>query len=114
LALGSQGQGVATRKSEAQARLASSGHPVSSPIYQLGWEARLVSPIVCGEGDHKDYILEAVGCVCAFFDYDNDAWMDISLLSGSFIFLYRIMCSSTPRTFRSRVKKLIATGKVAP
>jgi len=42
-----------------------------------------VLPVVYGEADHKDYILETVGCGCAFFDYDNDGWMDIFLLSGS-------------------------------
>jgi len=31
-------------------------------------------PVVYGEADHKDYILETVGCGCAFFDYDNDGW----------------------------------------
>ena len=31
----------------------------------------------------KKYILEAIGCGCAFFDYDNDGWMDIFLLSGT-------------------------------
>ena len=40
-------------------------------------------PTVYGPTDHKDYILEAVGCGCAFFDYDNDGWMDIFLLSGT-------------------------------
>ena len=27
--------------------------------------------------------MEAVGCGCAFLDYDNDGWMDIFLLSGT-------------------------------
>ena len=31
----------------------------------------------------KKYILEANGCGCAFFDYDNDGWMDIFLLCGT-------------------------------
>ena len=26
---------------------------------------------------------ETIGCGCAFFDYDNDGWLDIFLLSGS-------------------------------
>jgi hypothetical protein len=33
--------------------------------------------------DSKKYILETIGCGCAFIDYDNDGWMDIFLLSGS-------------------------------
>jgi hypothetical protein len=31
----------------------------------------------------KRYILEANGCGVAFFDYDNDGWLDIFLLNGS-------------------------------
>ena len=31
----------------------------------------------------KRYILEANGCGVAFFDYDNDGWLDIFLLTGS-------------------------------
>ncbi|MGA7839547.1 MAG: CRTAC1 family protein [Candidatus Acidiferrales bacterium] len=42
-----------------------------------------MAPTVYGYPDHKDYILEAVGCGCAFMDYDNDGWMDIFLLSGT-------------------------------
>ena len=30
----------------------------------------------------KKYILETIGCGCAFFDYDNDGWMDIFLLTA--------------------------------
>ncbi|HEV2223510.1 MAG TPA: hypothetical protein VGR84_10960 [Candidatus Acidoferrales bacterium] len=36
----------------------------------------MISPTICGEPDHADYILEVMGCGCAFFDYDN-GWMDI-------------------------------------
>ncbi len=31
----------------------------------------------------KRYIIEANGCGVAFFDYDNDGWLDIFLLNGS-------------------------------
>jgi len=46
-------------------------------------EAGLVLPILYGGVDHKEYILEADGCGCAFIDYDNDGWMDIFLLTGT-------------------------------
>jgi enediyne biosynthesis protein E4 len=46
-------------------------------------EAGLIHPVIYGEVDHRDYILETVGCGCAFFDYDNDGWMDIFVLNGN-------------------------------
>ena len=31
--------------------------------------------------ERQKYILEAIGCGCAFIDYDNDGWMDVFLLT---------------------------------
>ena len=39
--------------------------------------AGLTQPIVYGGVEHKKYILETIGCGVAFFDYDNDGWLDI-------------------------------------
>jgi hypothetical protein len=63
--------------------MAPSGRPFNARFTDIAKEAGLVLPVVYGEADHKDYILETVGCGCAFFDYDNDGWLDIFLLSGS-------------------------------
>ncbi|HYT19394.1 MAG TPA: CRTAC1 family protein [Candidatus Polarisedimenticolia bacterium] len=63
--------------------MASSGRPFNARFTDIAKEAGLVLPVVYGAADHKDYILETVGCGCAFFDYDNDGWLDIFLLSGS-------------------------------
>ena len=30
-----------------------------------------------------DYVIEAMSCGAAFFDYDNDGWLDILVLTGS-------------------------------
>ena len=38
---------------------------------------------VYGESDRKEYIVETLGCGCAFLDFDNDGWLDIFLLSGT-------------------------------
>jgi hypothetical protein len=35
-----------------------------------------------GEGPKATYITEIMGGGCAFFDYDNDGWMDIYILGG--------------------------------
>jgi hypothetical protein len=35
-------------------------------------------------GEHKNkYLLETIGCGVAFYDYDNDDWLDIFLVNGS-------------------------------
>ncbi len=48
-------------------------------------EAGLTHPIVYGNPDTKKYILETNGCGVAFFDYDNDGWLDIFIPGGSMI-----------------------------
>jgi len=35
-------------------------------------------------GEHKNkYLLETTGCGIAFYDYDNDGWLDIFIVNGS-------------------------------
>jgi enediyne biosynthesis protein E4 len=46
-------------------------------------EAGLNVPNVWGAIDHKRYIIEAKGSGIAFFDYDNDGWLDIYLSNGT-------------------------------
>ena len=77
------GQGVASHSVKAQPKAAPSGRPFDAHFVDIAKEAGLVAPIIYGDADHKDYILEATGCGCAFFDYDNDGWMDIFVLSGT-------------------------------
>jgi hypothetical protein len=38
--------------------------------------------MVYGGTDHIEYIIELNGGGCAFFDYDNDGWMDIFIVGG--------------------------------
>jgi hypothetical protein len=77
------GQGMSSHTAKAQPKAAPSGRPFNAHFTDIAKEAGLVAPVVYGDADHKDYILEAIGCGCAFFDYDNDGWMDIFLLSGT-------------------------------
>jgi hypothetical protein len=77
------GQGVASRVVKAQTKPTPSGRPFDAHFIDIAHEAGLVQPVIYGDPDNKDYILEAVGCGCAFFDYDNDGWMDIFVLSGT-------------------------------
>ena len=77
------GQGVAPRSVKPEAKPAASGRAFDAHFTDVAREAGLIAPVVYGNPDFKDYILEAVGCGCAFIDYDNDGWMDIFLLSGT-------------------------------
>jgi enediyne biosynthesis protein E4 len=38
---------------------------------------------ISGSPDNKQFLLEEMGCGVAFFDYDNDGWLDIFLVNGS-------------------------------
>src|SRR5580765_2924181 len=77
------GQGVASREVKAQAKPAPSGRPFNAHFVDVANSAGLIHPVIYGNTDSNDYILESVGCGCAFFDYDNDGWMDIFVLSGT-------------------------------
>ena len=62
----------------------------SSPESDLGVtfvdvakEAGLNAVTIFG-GEHKNkYLLETTGCGVAFYDYDNDGWLDIFLVNGT-------------------------------
>src|SRR5690348_7516400 len=77
------GQGISTHKAVAQPRGKPSGLPFNAKFTDIGAQAGLLAPTIYGPLDHKEYIVETLGCGCAFFDYDNDGWIDIFLLSGS-------------------------------
>ena len=44
--------------------------------------AGLTQTMIFGDVGHATYIIEIMGSGCAFFDYDNDGWMDIFILGG--------------------------------
>ena len=49
----------------------------------VGKQAGLTFPNVWGGIDHKTSIIETKGSGIAFFDYDNDGWLDIYLTNGN-------------------------------
>jgi hypothetical protein len=53
-----------------------------SRFTDIAASAGLTHPSIYGDLDHATYLLENLGGGCAFFDYDNDGWMDILVLSG--------------------------------
>ena len=53
-----------------------------SRFVDVAHAAGLTATMVYGDIDNFTYIVESMAAGCAFFDYDNDGWMDIFILGG--------------------------------
>ncbi len=82
-ALRAQRGGMASRGVKPTPRGKPSGIPWNSRFTDVAREAGLTAPVVYGSPDRVDYIIETMGAGIAFFDYDNDGWLDILVLSGT-------------------------------
>jgi hypothetical protein len=76
-------QGMATRGVKAAPRGKPSGLPFHSRFTDIAAQAGLKAVTVSGHARRADYVIEAMGCGCAFFDFDNDGWLDVLILTGS-------------------------------
>ena len=57
--------------------------PLGVSFLDVGRESGLNVKTIFG-GEHKNkYLLETTGCGVAFYDYDNDGWLDIFLVNGT-------------------------------
>jgi enediyne biosynthesis protein E4 len=74
---------MASRSVKPAPRAKPSGLPFHAHFIDVARQAGLKEPVVAGHQDHNDYIFECMSCGVAFFDYDNDGWLDILVLSGS-------------------------------
>ncbi|HSD26739.1 MAG TPA: CRTAC1 family protein [Vicinamibacteria bacterium] len=52
-------------------------------ITNVAEQAGLTALTVFGGKEQNRYLLETTGCGAAFFDYDNDGWLDAFLVNGS-------------------------------
>jgi enediyne biosynthesis protein E4 len=77
------GQGVSSRGVKPQPRGKASGRPFQARFTDVAKQAGLVEPIIYGGAESKSYIIEVVGCGVACFDFDNDGWLDLLILSGT-------------------------------
>ena len=76
-------QGMASRGVKPAPRGKPSGLPFRARFTDVARQAGLKEIVVAGHADRCDYITETMSCGAAFFDYDNDGWLDILVLSGS-------------------------------
>jgi len=76
-------QGVANRAVTALPRGKPSGRPFHAKFTDVARAAGLREPTLYGGATVKTYVLETIGCGVAFFDYDNDGWLDLFVLNGT-------------------------------
>jgi hypothetical protein len=56
--------------------------PLGASFLDVAKDAGLNAKTIFG-GEHKNkYLLETTGCGVAFYDYDNDGWLDVFLVNG--------------------------------
>ncbi len=67
--------------SVAQIRDEKGAFPVT--FTDIAVQAGLREPTIYGGINSKKYIIETNGCGVAFFDYDNDGWTDIFVMTGT-------------------------------
>src|SRR5271163_368262 len=91
-------QGIASRGVKPQPRGKPSGLPFLAHFSDIAAEAGLTAPVIYGGVDQKKFIFETVGCGIAFFDYDNDGWLDIFMLCGTRV---EPVAGSTNRLYRN-------------
>ncbi len=76
-------QGVATSNATPAPRAEWSGKPFPLRFTDVAQEAGLAMKFTYGADQTKKYIVEVNGGGVAFFDYDNDGWLDLFFTNGS-------------------------------
>ncbi len=78
---------------------AAPAHPFSHFV-DVAEHAGLTQIIPYGDTKKADYIIEVMGGGCAFFDFDNDGWMDLLVVGGRYE--DRVPPSGGTRLYRNR------------
>ena len=58
------------------------GTPLGISFTDVVQQAGLAVETIYGGVHHNKYLLETTGCGVAFYDYDNDGWVDVFLVNG--------------------------------
>src|SRR5471030_861303 len=59
------------------------GLPLGVRFVNVAREAGLNAKTIFGAERKNKYLLETTGCGVAFFDYDNDGWLDLFFVNGT-------------------------------
>ncbi len=74
---------AATQKAATPSQEPAASSDLGISFLNVGRESGLNAKTIFG-GEHKNkYLLETTGCGVAFYDYDNDGWLDIFLVNGT-------------------------------
>jgi enediyne biosynthesis protein E4 len=58
------------------------GTPLGVSFVDVAAQSGLKAKTIYGGEGHNEYLLETTGCGVAFYDYDQDGWLDIFLVNG--------------------------------